>query len=179
MGREIILTQGQKTVVDDDDYDRLMQMGSWYATIRKAASSNRNLGFYAARMSYKGGIKETIYMHNIIADAKTVTHINGDSLDNRKKNLCKTDVRLIRGQKIKQLSYKNSKFKGVRKTGRMKRWSARITWNGKQMTIGLYNTEVEAAMAYDQKAKECFGKFASLNFPSVNDRNFGMIGKRG
>ena len=49
----------------------------------------------------------------------------------------------------------------IRRTGRI---SSQISRNKKIVYIGSYNTEVEAARAYDKKAKELFGEFANLNF---------------
>lgn len=42
--------------------------------------------------------------------------------------------------------------------------------------IGSYHDEVRAAQAYDIKAKEVFGEFANINFPSqktklINEKN--------
>jgi hypothetical protein len=45
------------------------------------------------------------------------------------------------------------------------KWKAGIRVGGRQTFIGLFDDEVEAARAYDRKAREMFGEFAYLNFP--------------
>ncbi len=39
------------------------------------------------------------------------------------------------------------------------------TGEQKKMSLGAFDDEIEAAVAYDRKAKELFGEFAYLNFP--------------
>lgn len=73
----IELTQGQKAIVDDDDYGRLSK-SKWYA-------EKKYNNFYARR-----GLDDVL-MHRIIlklTDSKLkVDHINHNGLDNRKENL--------------------------------------------------------------------------------------------
>lgn len=60
---------------------------------------------------------------------------------------------------------KTSKFYGVyQHTGRAT-FGANIKQNGNMLRIGHFETEEEAARAYDEKAKELYGEFARLNFP--------------
>lgn len=84
---QIPLTKGLVALVDDDDYDFLMQW-KWCAS-----DCSRGLGtkFYAVTQirtfEYK---RKRIYMHRVIMGEPLnlcVDHINGDSLDNRKENL--------------------------------------------------------------------------------------------
>jgi len=49
----------------------------------------------------------------------------------------------------------------------MRKYRARIYYNGKEINIGYFDTEIETAKAYDKKAKEPFGQFARLNFPQI------------
>ena len=44
-------------------------------------------------------------------------------------------------------------------------WDARIRYRGRNLSLGMFQDEVEAAWAYDRKAYECFGEYAYLNFP--------------
>ena len=59
-----------------------------------------------------------------------------------------------------------SKFRGVTRNGG--KWQSRITRQGKQVNLGLYNSELEAAQAYDRAAVRCKGKKAATNF-NVNE----------
>jgi len=82
--KEIKLTQGKFAIVDDADYNWLNQW-KWYA---KICSNGKRI--YVARFQRINGKPTTIYMHRIITNCpedKEVDHINGDSLDNRRKNL--------------------------------------------------------------------------------------------
>ena len=49
-----------------------------------------------------------------------------------------------------------------------KYWVAKIVNNKQQIHIGTFNTDIEAAKAYDKKAIELHGEFAKLNFPLEN-----------
>lgn len=79
--KTIKLTQGYSTIVNDEDYDKLNQY-KW--RVHKQSGH-----FYAVKWKYLGNNKRTSeYMHKIIlSDAQSVTHINGDGLDNRRENL--------------------------------------------------------------------------------------------
>jgi hypothetical protein len=51
----------------------------------------------------------------------------------------------------------------VRRPGRW--WVARLAYRGKTLHIGYFADPVEAAKAYDQKARELLGDLATVNFP--------------
>ena len=154
-------------LLDDEDYDRVIAEGKWH--IHK--SYRREGVFYVERSTprYKNGKRKTIGLHRFIVDApkgKMVDHINGDGRDNRKENLrictraentrnCNTPPRGTVG------------YHGVRYLSQTqaKRYHARIKFQGKVESAGVFFTVEEAAMEYDKLAKELHGEFATLNFP--------------
>lgn len=73
----ILLTQGQKALVDDEDYEVLSQH-RWYAFY-----NNSNGKYYAARM-VSGRVR---FMHTEIMGGLEVDHKNHDGLDNQRHNL--------------------------------------------------------------------------------------------
>lgn len=57
-----------------------------------------------------------------------------------------------------------SNYKGVAKYGKGLKWRATITQKDKPKHLGVFESEKEAAKAYDAAARALFGKFASCNF---------------
>lgn len=104
---------------------------------------------------YKSGI---MLMHRFIMDTPEkmdTDHVNHNRLDNRKNNLrvCTTS------QNIANILIKPSKkYKGVHK-------SRNNTYYAKTggIHLGTFETELLAAMAYNDAAKERYGDFAHLN----------------
>ena len=58
-----------------------------------------------------------------------------------------------------------SKYRGVCWKSARSKWSAAIHPQGKSKHLGYFIDDKDAARAYDTKAREVFGEFASLNFP--------------
>ncbi len=159
----IPLGRGNYAIVDTKNL-RTLSSYRWYLFDK----GNRR---YAKRYEKN----KTFFMHREILktpDGFLTDHINGNGLDNREANLrvCTREQNKQNSIKRKKLS---SKFKGVDWYKAYKKWRVRITSEKKPMFIGLYNDEVRAAQAYDQKAIELFGEFANLNFPSQKDVNGG------
>lgn len=56
-------------------------------------------------------------------------------------------------------------YKGVGWHSRDQSWRAYISIDRRQISLGYFATEEEAARAYDAAAVEAWGEFAWLNFP--------------
>ena len=80
-------------------------------------------------------------------------------------------VQCINSHNKKKQDNTSSKFKGVSYVKRSGKWRARVNKEGKEHTAGTYDTEIEAAIAYNIKAKELYGEFANINKISDNDTN--------
>ena len=155
--KRIKLTQGKFALVDDEDFEWLNE--------RKWCAAKTTYGGFIAD-SWDGKLKRTIRMHREITNAPKgldVDHKNHDTLDNRRENLrvCTRSQNLSNQRKTRG----SSKYKGVSWFKRRKKFQAYIKKNSKHIGLGYYANEVQAAKAYDKKAKELFGEFACLNFP--------------
>lgn len=93
-----------------------------------------------------------------------------DHKDRNKLNNCIDNLRKSTHQQNlwNQSLRPGRKYKGTHRDPKRrpdKQWTAHITVDYKTKYLGSYATEEEAARAYDAKAKELFGEFASINFP--------------
>lgn len=158
--KTIPLTKGYFTKVDNDDYKK-------FAIIRwQVAFSNDDIKHpRVKRTDYSNGIQKNIYLHREIIGAKEgeyVDHINGDGLDNRKCNL--RICTLSQNSQNKNQSLNNtSGYKGVTWDKNKGKWKSQIAANNKKICIGHFKNKIDAAKAYDEKAKELHGDFAKTN----------------
>ena len=165
--RLIVLTKGQTTIVDDEDFDKLNQH-KWYA--QYCAST----GCYVAARTIRIAKNKRYlqYMHRAILGAPKgyfADHRNRNPLDNRKRNLRICTIQQNAMNRRPQNRSKTSKYKGVSLFKENDKWRASIKTDKRDKHIGLYNTEIEAAKAYDKEAKKYFGEFAYLNFQNDLD----------
>ncbi len=99
-----------------------------------------------------------------IDDKSCVDHKDNDKSNNSVDNLRFATYSENNMNRIKQ---SKNKYKGIVKRGN--RWRSRITHDGKDMWLGTYDTEQEAAIVYNIKALELFGEFANLNIVTWPD----------
>ena len=161
--RRIPLTQGKFAIVDPDDY-------YWLSEYKWSASRLYNK-FYAVRTApaEKGKKRgKTVRMHREIAnipDGLECDHINGSSLDNRKANLRPATRQQNCWNNRKRRPGSLSRYKGVSYSRRGRPWKAMLMIGGKRIYLGSFDTQIQAAKAYDKAAKIHFGQYAKLNFP--------------
>jgi hypothetical protein len=161
--KEIELTQCYKTIVDDEDFEYLSQW-KWCARVKP---DGRVLAVRAERIKGTSDSKRNFQMHRVITkapDGLVVDHINGNPLDNRKENLRLCTIQQNSMNRKTQLSSKfRSQYKGVGWCKIRKKYFARVYLNGKAYMAGRYDTEIEAALAYNKKALDLHGEYAKLN----------------
>lgn len=154
--KEMILTRGAVAIVDDEDYEKL-----------KAHKWSASATGYAVRGFRRNGKSILVKMHREILGEQCagleVDHINGNKLDNRRENLRIATRSQNASNRPKYYKDSSSKYKGVRKAKGRKKWTARICVNRKDIYLGQYETEEEAAMAYNKAAIQYHGQYAKLN----------------
>jgi hypothetical protein len=86
-----------------------------------------------------------------------------DGLDYRKENLIVCSLRDRQKLLPKRRSDASSNFKGVSYNRSKDVWRAGITLDGVSVNLGDFNSETEAAEAYNKAARKHFGEFAYQN----------------
>jgi len=155
--RYIPLTRGKYAIVDAADYE-------WLSKHKWFANGNEETGFYAARWLPN---HKMLLMHRAIMDPPEGMIV--DHIDRNRLNDCRANLRNCTWKENMRNtpSSRNatSRFKGVHFVKKIGKWVATIRCDGKTTYLGAFDDEIEAARAYDRKARELFGEFAYLNFP--------------
>jgi hypothetical protein len=144
--KEIACSRGLVVKVDDEDFELVSQF-KWL-----------NFNGYAGRFKNKSEVesfnrhkRELVMMHRLLTDAPKgmdVDHINRDKTDNRRSNLRIVDrAANSRNQAARP---KASAYKGVypAQSGNG-RWVAIMKNRGRQKWVGTFDTQEEAAMAWN------------------------------
>ncbi len=140
------------------------------------------VGWYLNNKYISGTINgKTIRLHRYLLDAPDnlfVDHIDGNPLNNKKSNLRLATKEENSYNKIK---YKNTihQYKGITyiKKNINNPFYVSITKDTKNYTVGHFDTEIKAAIAYNIKAKELFGEFANLNEINIDNESYNEIEK--
>jgi len=153
--REIKLTNSDMvSIVDDGDYE-VVSKHRWYLTTGGYVISTRRInGRY-------------LYLHRFILNSPRgieTDHINQNKIDNRRANLRIATVSQNQANVPKRRDNITSRFKGVYWCKKDKRWKSKIGVHYKQIHLGSFLSEEEAARTYDEAALKHFGEFARVNF---------------
>lgn len=148
------LTKGYMATVDDADF-------AWLNEWKWTALVTRRLAYAYRRISKT----QTLLMHRAIlraASTQIVDHVDFDGLNNRRDNLrlcTKTQ-----NQAHSRHPIGTTGFRGVtlNKSAKTIRYVAQSAATG---YIGSFDSAEDAAIAYDNIARELYGPFAQLNFP--------------
>lgn len=155
--RLIRLSTGEFSIVDAEDFDRVNSF-NWSGKTQRTSTYQC---YAICRI-------ENIWLHRLILGITDrniqVDHIDHNGLNNQKSNLraCTSSQNCMNTRKAKN---KTSKYKGVSFCALKNNYKVSITIKGKWMHLGYFKKEIDAALEYDNKAKEYFGEFAFLNFP--------------
>lgn len=147
--RTISVGKGKAAIIDAADFDWLNQF-KWHVTDRGYAIASR-----------KG---KRLTMHRLILETPkgmVSDHINGNRLDNRRDNL--RIATYAENARNKGNQAHTSIYKGVGWKKDNNLWQVRIHIGDKWHHVGLYEEEIAAAVAYNEKAIEVFGEHARLN----------------
>ena len=171
--KTIELTQGQVAIVDDEDYEMLMDR-KWFAG--KAATG----AYYAHSTTYDANTKKcsTLRMHRIVAGAKTgeqVDHLNHNTLDNQKSNL---RICSVRQNHQNRRNHGRSPYPGVKPAPHSDRWVVHMRVNGKLTNIGTFDTEIDAAIAYRVACKQIRSNVDVTVHTRVKSSQYKGISKR-
>ncbi len=149
--REIPITKGKRIIVDDADFDRVIQAGPWIAHSKAGAYRTIRRGNNELVHRFLLGLSSDDHVY--------VDHINGDALDNRRANL-----RLASHSEnlcnSKTPSHNTSGCKGISWSKVMGRWHAYINLHKTRHTVGYFDCKLEAFMVLAAKRAELHGRFA-------------------
>ena len=163
--KEIILNNGDITVVDDIDYLEFMPY-TWYL----------NVGKYVWREIYINKISSTIWLHREILkrvgikEFEMCDHIDGNTLNNLRSNL-RPATRSQNGMNGKLSSNNTSGYRNIHWSVRDQIWKASIQINGQRIHIGSYKRKEQAIFDYKLMAKLYYGEFARFDDEGENHDN--------
>lgn len=160
--KEVQLSQKMVALVDDEDFDRVIEF-RWSFSRRRSAN-----GYAVSAV----GTGRNVFMHRFILQPSDpsiiVDHINGNGLDNRRSNL-RLATHSQNHANCGRRRHNTSGFKGVHFTKRRSHlecpWAAYLGALKKSRFLGYFTTAEDAARAYDTAAEAFYGEFAKLNFP--------------
>lgn len=116
-------------------------------------------------VAWDSSTKKLKYLHRLIMGPNfglVIDHMNGDKLDNRKKNLRICTQR--ENSMNCRLSINNTTgITGVRYYPNVKKWGAYIFVDGEQINLGSYQTKEEAVAERKIAEEKYFGKFSYDN----------------
>lgn len=159
-----------EVLVDDQDLHLLQGWGLYIVKHRR---------LFARLYRYEDGVLVQKYLHHIILNSGKDDYtdfINGNALDCRRENLKKQTHADLMAKARK--SYQESrtghrrkhyseaeytgKYKNVYYQKDLNKFTTKISVNRKRIHLGVFNTEKEAALAYNAAARLYFGEDAVL-----------------
>ena len=156
--KEISLSRNQKTLVDDEIYEYLSNY-KWQVSQYGHAQRNIKKPKRTTKAMHRTVWE---YFNGSIPEGYQIDHIDRNRLNNQIKNL---RLATLREQTLNRSTRKDSftGLKGVNYRSSTGKYYSSIMAHGSSIFLGVFNCKIEAAKAYNQKAKELFGEYAVLN----------------
>ena len=146
-------------IIDEQDFQTVNQY-RWCV-----APNGKTIYAYA----YCSLRKKSISMHRLIMgfpSGKEIDHIDHDGLNNSRSNL-RACSHAQNTQNRRATNKRNSIYKGVFFRNHCPNgnpWYANVWVDGKNIHLGPFASEIEAAKAYDKRIRETRGDYAFTNF---------------
>jgi hypothetical protein len=158
--RTLPLSQGYVALVDDEDFERLSKY-KWHALICRRKDGSI-LQVYATRCFRRG--KTVLLQREVMnpSPSQYISPVDGNTLNCQKSNLSVV-TREHRGGRGRKRLNTSSQYKGVSWSKRDKVWTASIGPDGVKKHLGSFKNERDAAQAYNEAARQTFGKDAVAN----------------
>lgn len=153
--KQIQLTNDKIALVDDEDFEFVLNFGSWCAD--------------EGRKTYYARTNRSTAMHRIIVTRVIgnfiglVDHVDRNGLNNQRLNL-RIATKSQNGANRGPQNNNTSGYKGVTWCGNRGKWQAQIVINGCRFGLGYFKNPIEAAKMYDNAARITWKQFAWTNF---------------
>jgi hypothetical protein len=155
---DVPLSDGLFALVDPEDFDRVM------GHLWRAKAGHKTT---YARTKIDG---HNVSLHRFVLrlpEGVDCDHCDGNGLDCRRSNLRPASASQNTANQTLRSDNKTS-YRGVHLQGG--RYRASIAHQGNKLSVGMFTTAVEAAKAYDDRARQLFGAFSRLNFPGEGEQ---------
>lgn len=163
----IPLTRGAIAIVDTCDID--LAEFQWFTSRKKNGYSTAVRRLYATNDAERFALT---HMHRVILERmlnrslnadEYVDHIDRNPLNNRRSNLRLANAdQNARNKQKPRIGRAKSQYKGVN-FSENKFWTAHIRVDGKDVFLGVFDTEVQAGIAYNHAAAVAYREFAYFN----------------